>query len=165
VTFSRISPKQTVAAWLDLMALVAAHPGTSWRSVVVRRASKGNDPDVLELVGSGASPDERHRRALDALGVAVDIYRRGLCEPIPLFAKLSHRLHLGNAKPKDWSSDSGRAEGDDDANQLAFGHLDFRELCAVPANHDDPPGSAPGRADRFACYLWESIEASSEQLP
>ena len=82
VTFSRISPKQTVAAWLDLMALVAVDPETNWRSVVVRRAEKGDDPDVLELVASGTSSAERHRRALDALGIAVDCYRRGLREPI-----------------------------------------------------------------------------------
>jgi exodeoxyribonuclease V gamma subunit len=164
VTFSKISPKQTVTAWLNLMALVAFDPETSWRSVVVRRARKNNNPDVLELVGSGATPDERRRRALDALGVAVDCYRRGLREPIPLFAKLSHKLYLGEAKPKDWS-DNLMGDGDDEANKLAFGHLDFRELCAEPADHSDPPGARVGRADRFACYLWETIEASSEELP
>jgi hypothetical protein len=118
----------------------------------------------LELVGSGASPDERRRLALDALGVAVDCYRRGLREPIPLFAKLSHKLYLGEAKPKDWS-DNLMGDGDDEANKLAFGHLDFRELCAEPASHGDPPGSRPGRADRFAYYLWDTIAASAEELP
>lgn len=163
VTFSRISPKQTVAAWLDLMALVAVDPGINWRSVVVRRARKHDGPDVLELVGCGASPDERRDRALDALGVAVDCYRRGLREPIPLFAKLSHKLYLGNAKSKDWI-DNVMGDGDDEANKLAFGHLDFRELCAEPASHNDPPGSRQGRADRFACYVWDAIEASAAQL-
>jgi exodeoxyribonuclease V gamma subunit len=164
VTFSRVSPKQTVAAWLDLMALVAGDAKINWRSVVVRRARGHDHPDVLELVGSGASPDERRRLALDALGVAVDCYRRGLREPIPLFAKLSHKLYLGEAKPKDWS-DNLMGDGDDEANKLAFGHLDFRELCAEPASHGDPPGSRPGRADRFAYYLWDTIAASAEELP
>jgi exodeoxyribonuclease V gamma subunit len=164
VTFSRISPKQTVAAWLNLMALVGADPELTWRSVVVRRARKNDGPDVLELVGCGATPEERRRRALDALGVAVDCYRRGLREPIPLFAKLSHKLYLGEAKPKDWS-DSLMGDGDDEANKLAFGHLDFRELCAEPAGHGDPPGARPGRAERFAHYLWGAIAASAEELP
>jgi exodeoxyribonuclease V gamma subunit len=162
VTFSRISAKQTMAAWLDLMALVASDPETNWRSVVVRRAEKGDDPDVLELVGSGASSDERRRRALDALGIAVDCYRRGLREPIPLFAKLSHKLYLGEAKPKDWLNNL-TGDGDDEANKLAFGHLDFRELCAEPAGPGDPPGSRPGRADRFAFYLWNAVAASAEE--
>jgi hypothetical protein len=130
---------------------------------VVRRARKHDGPDVLELVGCGASPDERRNRALDALGVAVDCYRRGLREPIPLFAKLSHKLYLGNAKSKDWI-DNVMGDGDDEANKLAFGHLDFRELCAEPASHNDPPGSRQGRADRFACYVWDAIEASAAQL-
>ncbi len=100
--------------------------------------------------------------ALDALGVAVDCYRRGLREPIPLFAKLSHKLYLGEAKPKDWS-DNRMGDGDDEANKLAFGHLDFRELCAEPASDGDPPGPHPGRADRFANYLWDTIAASTEE--
>jgi exodeoxyribonuclease V gamma subunit len=163
LTYSKVSPKQTVAAWLDLMALVAVDPEVNWRSVVVRRSRKTDGPpDVLELVGSGASPDERRRRALDALGVMVDCYRRGLREPIPLFAKLSHRLYLGEAKAKDWS-DGRMGDGDDEANKLAFGHLDFRELCEEPASEHDPLGSRPGRADRFACYLWDAIAASSEE--
>jgi exodeoxyribonuclease V gamma subunit len=164
VTFSRVSPKQTVSAWLNLMALVAFDPETSWRSVVVRRARGNDGPDVLELVGSGGSSDERRLHALDALGVAVDCYRRGLREPIPLFAKLSHKLYLGDARPKDWS-DNLMGDGDDEANKLAFGHLDFRELCAEPAIQGDPPGHRPGRAERFACYLWDAIAASAEERP
>jgi len=162
VTFSKIAPKHRLAAWLDLMVLVAAYPATDWRSVVVGRAQKEGKLKTLELVGRGGTRDDRHGRALDALEVAVDCYRRGLREPIPLFADLSYKLHEGTARRNDWEPYRGHGDGDDEANRLAFGGLDFDELRALPARDDDPPGSSIGRAARFADYLWDAIEASTE---
>jgi hypothetical protein len=130
---------------------------------VVGRGDKDGALKVLELVGRGATTDDRRGRALDALEVAVDCYRRGLREPIPLFVSLSHKLHEQTARPEDWEPLTGHGDGHDDANRLAFGALDFEELCALPARADDPPGSAAGRAARFADYLWGAIEASTEE--
>ena len=162
VTFSKFSPKRHVAGWLDLVALTATDAATSWRSVVVSRTQDGGALDALEIVGRGDTPADRHDRALDALEIAVDCYRRGMREPIPLFASLSFKLHEGTAEPGDWESRHGRGEGQDEANGLVFGSLDFEELRAIPVRGDDPPGSSPGRASRFADYLWSAIEASSE---
>lgn len=117
---------------------------------------------MIELVARGDKPDDRHGRALDALETAVDCYRRGLREPVPLFASLSYKLHERTAKPDDWESFRGHGDGQDDANRLAFGGLGFDELCALPARDGDPPGSSAGRAARFADYLWGAIEASTE---
>ena len=161
VTFSKAASKQHVAAWLDLVALVAADPEVNWRSVVVRRAENGA-PDSLDLVCPGDTPDDRRRRALAALEVAVDCYRRGRREPIPLFVCLSRKLHDGTAKTDDWESRSGFGDGQDEANRLAFGDLNFNELRALPARPEDPPGHATGRAKRFADHLWNAIEASTE---
>ena len=162
VTFSQAAPKQHVSAWLDLAVLVAADPETGWRSVVVRRAEGSDKLDALELIGRGDTADERRARALAALEVAVDCYQRGQREPIPLFAKLSCRLFAGDAKPSDWLAFNGFGDGNDEANRLAFGGIDLRDLRAVPARDDDPPGSSRGRADRFAHYLWGAIDASTE---
>ena len=133
-----------MAAWLDLAALVAADPATNWRSVVVGCAEKQGRLKTLELVGRGGTCDDRHGRALDALEVAVDCYRRGLREPIPLFASISYKLHERTAKPSDWESFDGHADGQDDANRLAFGDLGFEDLCALPALRRRPPGIVGG---------------------
>ena len=103
-------------------------------------------------------------RALGALEVAVDCYRRGLREPIPLFASLSCRLHENTATADDWEPFGQHGDGTDEANRLAFGALGFEDLCALPARVDDPPGTAVGRAARFADYLWDAIEESTEGL-
>jgi exodeoxyribonuclease V gamma subunit len=163
VTYSKASPKQHIAAWLDLVALVASDPASDWRSVVVRRTEAG-DADALVLVARGETTDGRRSLARDALEVAVDCYRRGLREPVPLFACLSAKLHDGTAKADDWQTRNGFGEGQDEANRLVFGDLDFKGLRALPARRDDPPGTSPFRAQRFAEYLWDAIDESTEAL-
>ena len=164
VTFSKIAPKHQVAAWVDLVALGAADPTTDWRSVIVARAERKGALKTFELVGRGDTTDARRHLARDALGVAVDLYRRGLREPIPLFASLSCKLHNGTASGGDWEPFGEHGDGTDEANRLAFGALGFEDLCALPTRPGDPSGSAPGRAARFADYLWDAIEASTGGL-
>ncbi|MGO9962148.1 MAG: exodeoxyribonuclease V subunit gamma [Acidimicrobiales bacterium] len=163
VTYSKASPKQHIAAWLDLVALVATDPARDWHSVVVRRTEAGA-ADALVLVARGETTDARRDLARDGLEVAVDCYRRGLGEPIPLFACLSAKLYDGTAKPDDWQTRRGFGEGQDEANRLAFGDLDLKALRALPARPDDPPGTSPFRAQRFAEYLWDAIDESTEEL-
>ncbi len=52
----------------------------------------------------------------------------------------------------------GYAEGMKDQHVLAFGPLELRELKALPAPAHDPDGAAPGRVQRFADYLWGTVE-------
>ncbi|MHB8246139.1 MAG: hypothetical protein ACYDGN_12450 [Acidimicrobiales bacterium] len=161
LTFSRAAPKQHLAAWLDLVTLVATDPGTSWRSVVVRRPERGNTPDALQLAARGDTPEDRRAAALAALEVAVDCYRRGRREPVPLFPSFSYKLYTGKAVPNDWQAFGGLGDGDDDAHRMAFGRLNFNEVCALAACEDDPPGPSRGRAERFARYLWSAVENSA----
>jgi exodeoxyribonuclease V gamma subunit len=165
VTFSRFAPKHRLAAWLDLVALVAFDPVTDWQSVTIGRSKKdGAAVHVEHLLPVGATADERQVVATDALAVAVDCYRRALAEPIPLFAELSPELAEGSAKPGSWKRDYGRqGDGYEQATQLAFGDLSYRELLAIPASDDDPPGDAAGRAQRYAEFLWGAIDRSVAQ--
>jgi exodeoxyribonuclease V gamma subunit len=165
VTFSSFAPKHRLAAWLDLVALAAFDPETDWQSVTIGKSGNAKAPAHVEhLLPVGATADERRAVATDALAVAVDCYRRALAEPIPLFATLSPELAEGSAKPGSWKQvrNKGRksGEGYDQTTQLVFGDLSYRELLAIPATDDDPPGSATGRAQRYADYLWGAIESS-----
>jgi exodeoxyribonuclease V gamma subunit len=162
VTFSKLGPKRKIPAWLDLVALQATDPMTSWRSVVVGSPELKNGPSAIELCGRGDTPLERAAAARSALEVAVDCYRRGMREPIPLFASLSYKLHKHKATSTDWRS-RGQGEGEDEANRLSFGDIAFADLCGIEARDDDPAGPAAGRAARFAAYFWGAVEQSSEE--
>ena len=107
--------------------------------------------------------------AADGLGptagleVAVDCYRRGMREPIPLFPVLSREQHRSTAKPHHWMSYSGGGDGDDPAIRLAFPGFDYRAIVALPSRTGDPPGTG-GRMARFADYLWDTVDRSVELL-
>lgn len=161
LTFSKAKSKHLLASWLDLMALVAQDPDESWRSVHVRRNAGGTRPDALDVVARGTNAQQRRSDALAALAVVVDLYRRGLREPIPLFATLSRKLFDDKANAGDWRDQMGYAEGAEDLHVLAFGALELYELRALPALPHDPAGPASGRARRYADYLWNAVESSA----
>jgi exodeoxyribonuclease V gamma subunit len=163
VTCSRIGPRRRLPAWLELVALVATAPDTDWRSVVVGAAEAGGGLAAIELVARGESADERRQRAIRGLEVAVDCYRRGLREPVPLFPVLSYKLRRGRLTSDDWQAYGGGGEGKDEANRLVFGDISLRELRELPAREDDPPGARRGRVERFADYLWGAVEQSAEE--
>ena len=161
VTYSKVAAERRVPAWLELEALIATDPGGRWRNVVVGRDERQSKLRALVLADGATRAGDRRRDALEALAVAVDCYRRGLREPIPLFATFSRKLYKNKAKASDWDDERGLGKRKDEANQLAFGRLDFVELLALPAREDDPTGGAPGRALRFATYLWQAVEQTA----
>lgn len=163
VQYSKVRAIHHLAAWLDLMVLSASDPATPWRSVVVGRSSNPNVVvESVALVPAASS-------AADGLGptagleVAVDCYRRGMREPIPLFPVLSREQHRSTAKPHHWMSYSGGGDGDDPAIRLAFPGFDYRAIVALPSRTGDPPGTG-GRMARFADYLWDTVDRSVELL-
>ena len=147
VTCSKVGPKRRVPACLDLVALVATDPATPWRSVVVGAPEGGKGRTSIELVARGDTETDRQRLALHALEVAVDCYRRGMLEPIPLFTTVSYKLHRRCVKPDDWQAFGGGGEGQDEANRLVFGDLSLSELRALRPARATPAGPAT-RASR-----------------
>jgi exodeoxyribonuclease V gamma subunit len=161
VFYSRSKPHHQVAAWLDLMALVGTDPSEPWRSLTVGRSSdpKAKTVDVTDLVPS-AEADTNRASARRSLAVAVDCYRRGMREPLPLFPSFSREVYEGTPGRRRWCTFGGFGDGDDEAVKLAFGAPDYDEIMALPRQPGDPPGSS-GRMATFAHYLWGAVEAST----
>ncbi|MDA8290263.1 MAG: hypothetical protein M0Z33_01080, partial [Actinomycetota bacterium] len=159
VTCTRPQPTHHLRDALDLAALVAADPAPSWRSVTVRRADRGEGADALVLEPVDDEPELRRAAAARLLEVVVDCYRRALREPVPLWPRISRAIYEGRARESDWRGRIDPREGDDARTRLAFGTLSLAEIRSAPARAGDPPGSAVGRADRFAHYLWEAVDS------
>jgi exodeoxyribonuclease V gamma subunit len=159
-------PKAThrVAAWLDLMALVATDPSTPWRSLAVSRPDRtGGDAVATDLVAS-AGITAGTQRAADALAVAVDCFRRGMAEPIPLFPNFSYQVYRGKEAPGRWSGYRYPEDGDHPAVALAFDGSDYKTIMQMGARPDDPQGPK-GRVWRFAAYLYRAIDTSTATAP
>jgi exodeoxyribonuclease V gamma subunit len=165
VTYSRMKAPQRLGAWLDLMALAASDPSGAWRSVAIGRhsESKVKAAEVVDLVVSTAVSTGT-TSAVAALAVAVDCYRRGMREPIPLFANFSFAVSRNEAVRSRWTGYHGRGDGDDRSVALAFGRCDFEEIMELPAQPHDPIGTGR-RVERFAHYLWGTVAATSGSYP
>lgn len=165
VTYSRLAPRHHLIAWLQLLVLVASDPACNWQSIVVGRSAEPTTAAVVRLGASGATSEERRSSALAGLAVATDCFLRGQIEPLPLFPNLSPLLFDETATATHWQGHKNSGDGNDEANRLAFGDLDWHGLLAIPARDDDPPGPAAGRAHRYARYLWGTVYATATSDP
>jgi len=174
IRFTRPKAVDVLDAWLDLMVLGASEPATSWRALVVTRAAgKGKPLEPVDLVASpapeGTADPHGYQQAvaLAALDTVVDLYRRGMREPLPLFPTYSRLEYEGGAGHTAWRSYDGRGDATGAAVRLVFGDIDVEELEELPARPDDPGADhdGAGRAVRLAHHLWGTVDASVERVP
>lgn len=162
----RTKAKYRLAAWLDLMVLVAHDPTATWRSVAVHKADntkKHPEAAPIDLAPLGADPDERRVAAEGALAMVVDLFERSRREPLPFFPAVSDGLHRGQPKHTDWTDAMGWGEGDTAQVALTFGTLEFADLLALPAQPHDPPGSGE-RVERYGNLVWSSVAHTAHDL-
>lgn len=158
ITYSKTKPKYHLAAWLDLLALVATDPERSWRSVTVNKKD-GPDGGRHDFVIAGNTVEARRANAVAGLEVIVDLLKRARREPLPLFATLSPALHSGSHTSKSWEGAPYGNDKTDRYNAIAFGEPSYHEILALAASPTDPPGSGK-RAQRYATYLWSAVRST-----
>jgi exodeoxyribonuclease V gamma subunit len=176
-TFSRVSARHRLATWVRLLALTASWPERAFSAATVGRAS-GQDDVRIALVGPlSATTAERRAAALGQLGVLVDLYDRGMREPLPIFCMTSAAYAEAGARGQnpvtaaerewltDWKYDREDRELE---HQLVLGGvLSFGELLE-PAPRPDEMGtgwseSEESRFGRYAHRTWDGLLAR-EQL-
>ncbi|MGA2835310.1 MAG: exodeoxyribonuclease V subunit gamma [Acidimicrobiales bacterium] len=164
IEFTRPMETHRLRAWLDLMVLVAADPLTPWRSVVVTRPpSRGKPLQPVDLVPADAGGDPA-AMAAHALELAVDLYRRGRREPLPLFASYSPSVHAGGSADAEWKGHDGGGDAHAPAVRLVFGDIDVDELEDLQPVDGDPGGRG-GRAERYARHLWGTVDSTTRSVP
>ncbi len=168
-TFSRLGPKQRLAAWVRLLAVSAAHPDRPLSSATIGWGR--TRPTIMMLGPLGPTPQDRSAQALQLLGIAVDLRDRGLREPLPLYCATSHgyarAVRSGHEFPEAeaarfWTSEYNWPKEDEDAeHKLVLGGVRrFSELLAAgPERDEDGPGWAAEttRFGRLARRLWDPV--------
>lgn len=162
----KLKPKRRLRAWLDLLAVSAAHPDESWTALLIGAAegSTPKDPVADQRIRFGAERSPA-AAATDALEVLVDLYRRAHTEPLPIFAGTSPALQADDRPGDQWSRSNRdrKPYGDrhDVATQLAFGDLEFEELQAIPAKDDERRSFGSSQSSRVRLYaerLWGTFD-------
>jgi exodeoxyribonuclease V gamma subunit len=177
-TASRLAAKHRVGAWVRFLAATAAHPDLACSLALVGWGGRG--PATFSIAPLGRSVDERRRQAMDLLAVVVDLRDRGMREPLPIYAKTSHRfatqLRGGNADALDaaadeWTSSFARPREDrEPAHELVYdGVRPWADVIAEePAPDEEGEGWAEDQSSRFgrlALRLWDPILRAAEPNP
>ena len=132
--------------------------------MLLNRASsttaKGYQERVLEI--PVAEADRRHERAVAALTLVVDLFRRGSCEPLPIFPRLSPALFKGTRGAAGaWNTGSfSIGDSADEWIQVAFDHATVEDITSLPLKPGDPDGPGSDRARRYAHHLWGAMASS-----
>jgi len=184
-TYSKLRPKHRLRAWAQFLALSAAHPELFPSAVTIGQGegSTASRPRVtVSTLGPLQSGEADIRaRAVELLQVLVDLYRRGMREPLPIYCATSaawaaaaspgstqvpHEAARGR-----WASNWEEFPGEDaDAEHIAVLGPDFpfEELVQwLPRPDEEGQGWAmdePTRLGRLAMRLWSPL-LSHEHLP
>jgi exodeoxyribonuclease V gamma subunit len=150
VTYSRVSARHRLVAWVRFLALTASHPERPFEAVTIGR---GADAPVTAVRLPRMDPDT----ATGHLRTFVGVFDQGMREPLPIaclttaaYAEaLSRGEQPAQAGAREWRTEWMFPREDQDLeHQLVFGGvLSFEELCARPGFDD------------YARRLWEAALA------
>jgi exodeoxyribonuclease V gamma subunit len=88
-TFSRVAAKHRLSAWVRLLAATASAPHLALSAATVGRGAGDADVTAVCIDPLAVDPAIRRRRALAHLATVVDLYDRGMREPLPVFCRSS----------------------------------------------------------------------------
>jgi exodeoxyribonuclease V gamma subunit len=182
VTYSRVGPKHRLAGWARFLALSAAHPEREFEAVTIGRsrsgAPRGSEVTVARLAafagaagGSAAAANgdagaaaaggtDAERRRMVALGHLVhlvELYDRGMREPLPLYCQtsaayaeaLARRRRPDAAARKAWESTWDYDKEDKElSHQVVLGGIE----------------DETSRFGRYAHRLWDGLLQSEELI-
>ncbi len=168
VFYSRLAAKHRLASWVDLLALSVGQPDESWTAHTIGR---GNAAPAVATVGP------LDHRAEGWLRELVDLYDRGMREPLPLPVKTAcayaeETLKGGGSEWKarrEWQTDPFSplgipGEDADPAHVRAFGKDAPFEVLTSPARDDERWSSESHRLGQLSLRLWGPLLSGAERV-
>ena len=173
ISYSRVRPQDRLRMWVKLLALTAARPERPFESLVIGRARAGayrTDVTVARIPPLGDDPQSRRQIALEHLTALVDIYDRGMREPLPLAREASAAYAFAAARGHDGAAAAGAAwtsrfdrdrEDRQPEHVLAYGgQIPLSELLSgSPAGDEQWYPDEPSRFGVYARRLWDALLA------
>jgi exodeoxyribonuclease V gamma subunit len=177
VTYSKLGPAPRLIAWLRLLALTASAPERPFEACTVGRSRRrGATTSVARLGPLGPDAESRRATALLHLQALVDLFLRGMGEPLPLSLRTSAAWAEAVAAGRDpagaassaWASEYRFEKEDKEPEHTLVlgGGLAFDEVLRL-AGAPGPVEAAwePSEATRFGVYarrLWDALLAHEQ---
>ncbi|HUE05977.1 MAG TPA: exodeoxyribonuclease V subunit gamma [Acidimicrobiales bacterium] len=177
VTYSKLGPAPRLYAWLRLLALTATAPDRAFEAYTIGRSRSSRATITVARLGP-LGPDAASRKTVAErhLHVLVDLFLRGMCEPLPLYLRTSAawaeavnggRDPEGAATPA-WTSQWRMDKEDKDAEHaLVLGaDVTFDDMLGMGgAPQGDEGGWEASEPTRFGVYarrLWDGLLAHEQ---
>ncbi len=162
VTYSRIGPKHRLAAWVRLLALTAAYPDRPFAAATVGRGQGPSPVIIARIAPFEGDAAGRRQTACGYLEALLEIYDRGMREPLPLYCATSAAYAEAARSGGDpvaagrsaWESPWNFDREDKEPEHLLVlgGVQSFEQLLAVPwdeTGQENEPGADPSRLGLF----------------
>ncbi len=174
VTYSKLGPAPRLFAWLRLLALTATAPDRAFEACTIGRSRSSRATITVARLGP-LGPDSASRKtaAERHLHVLVDLFLRGMCEPLPLYLRTSaawaEAVDGGRdpeaAASSAWTSQWRMDKEDKDAEHalvlgadVAFD--DLLDIVGPPLGDEGEwEASEPTRFGLYARRLWDGLLA------
>ena len=175
VTYSKLGPAVRLAAWARLLVLTATWPDRPFEALTVGRArSNRGTVSVARIPVLGPDEVSRRAEAERQLCTLADLFRRGMCEPLPLYCRTSaawaeaisggkDETSAADAAARSWMSDfTFEKEDREPEHVLVLGEaLPFVAMVErAGAPRADETEWDHGAESRFALYarrLWDGL--------
>jgi len=173
VSYSRLSAKHRLRAWVDMLALSAGLPDESWTAHTLGRGSAGGQAAVVAPLD---------HRALQWLRDLVDLYDRGMREPLPMpvktacaYAEAVHQARRGaSGDPlwkarREWETDRFSPHGipgedADAAHVRVFGEGAPLDCLLEQPRDDERWNDEKHRLGQYAVRLWQPLLDGAERV-
>ncbi len=173
VSYSSLAAKHRLRSWVDLLALSAGRPDESWTAHALGRGKAAT---------AHASAGPLDHRAEQWLRDLVDIYDRGMREPLPLPVKTAcayaeetqQRGRGGRSDPlwkarRAWETDPYSPTGipgedADPAHVQAFGEHAPLECLLTEPRPDEQWNTERHRLGQYAVRLWQPLLDGAEKV-
>jgi len=175
-TYSKLAAKHRLRAWAYFLALSASRPELAPSAITIGQAegSTGAKPrlSTSTLGPLAGDPEVRRSAAVAALEILVDLYQRGMREPLPIYCATSaawvaernrDESPIGAARTR-WGSrtDDFPGESAEPEHLTVLGSAVPLEqvLERLPDDDEDGPGwdsREKSRFERLAARLWRPV--------
>jgi exodeoxyribonuclease V gamma subunit len=180
VTYSRLGPAARLIAWVRVLVLTAGDPDRGFEACTIGRGRTGRATVSVARIGPlDGDPEQRRATALRHLDEIADLYRRGMCAPLPLYARTSAAWAEAAAAGKDpaaaaaraWESEFNRDKEDKEPeHRLVLGErISFEVMCdssgaasAEEASWVPAPWPSSWRFAAYAHRAWDAALAHEE---